>query len=72
MVHKKLPFQEFEKAFKTLKRKKATGCNGLNGNILRLCKVHYVQNFKGTLEERIFPEKLKISKVISVFKKMEH
>ena len=47
MEHKKLLFQEFEKPFKTLKRKKATGCDGLNGNILRLCKGHCVQNFKG-------------------------
>ena len=32
MVHKELSFQEFEKAFKTLKRNKAIGCDGLNGN----------------------------------------
>ena len=34
MVHKELSFQEFEKAFKTLRRNKANGCNGLNGNII--------------------------------------
>ena len=34
MVHKELSFQEFEKAFKTFKRNKAIGCDGLNGNII--------------------------------------
>ena len=35
-------------------------------------KVIMFKILKASLEERIFPEKLKISKVISVFKKMEH
>ena len=34
MEHKELSFHAFEKSFKTLKRSKATGCNGLNGNII--------------------------------------
>ena len=32
--HKELSFQEFEKAFKTLKRNKVIGCDDLNGNII--------------------------------------
>ena len=34
MEHKELSFQEFEKAFKTLKQNKAIGCDGLTGNII--------------------------------------
>ena len=34
MEHKELSFQEFEKAFKTLKRNKAIGYDGLSGNII--------------------------------------
>ena len=33
MKHNKFSFQEFEIAFKKLKRSKATGCDSLNGNI---------------------------------------
>ena len=33
MEHNKFSFQEFEIAFKKLKQSKATGCDGLNGNI---------------------------------------
>ena len=34
MEHKELSFQEFEKVFKRLKRNKAIGCDGLDGNII--------------------------------------
>ena len=57
MEHKELSFQEFEKAFKTLKQNKAIGYDGL------------FKIFKASLEEAVFPEKLKIAKVIPVFKK---
>ena len=59
MEHKELSFQEFEKAFKTLKQNKAIGYDGL------------FKIFKASLEEAVFPEKLKIAKVISVFKKSD-
>ena len=55
MEHKELSFQEFEKAFKTLKQNKAIGYDGL------------FKIFKASLEEAVFPEKLKIAKVIPVF-----
>ena len=58
MEHKELSFQEFEKAFKTLKQNKAIGYDGL------------FKIFKASLEEAVFPEKLKIAKVIPVFKKV--
>ena len=73
MEHKELSFQEFQKAFKTLKRNKAIGCDGLNGNIIvdvyDSIKAILFKIFKTSFEEVIFPEKLKIAKVITVFKK---
>ena len=66
-------FQEFEKAFKTLERNKAIGCDGLNGNIninvYDSIKVFLFKIFKASLEEAVFSEKLKLAKVIPVFKK---
>ena len=65
MEHKELSFQEFEKAFKTLKRNKATGCDALNGNIIidvyGSIKVILFKIFKASLKEAVFPEKLKIA-----------
>ena len=73
MEHNELSFQEFEKTFKALKRNKAIGCDGLNGNIIvdvyDSIKIILFTIFKASLEEPVFPEKLKISKVIPVFKK---
>ena len=73
MEHKELSFQEFEKAFKTLKRNKSIGCDGLNGNVIidvyDSIKVILFKIFKASLEEAGFPEKYKIAKVIPVFKK---
>ena len=70
MEHKKLSFPEFEKAFKTLKRNKAIGYDGLSGNIIMdvydSIKVILFKIFK---EEAVFPETLKIAKVIPVCKK---
>ena len=72
MEHKELSFQEFEKAFKTLKRNKAIGDDGLSGNIIMdvydSIKVILFKIFKASLEEAVFREKLKIAKVIPVFK----
>ena len=70
MEHKELSFQEFEKAFKTLKRNKAIGYHGLSGNIMDVydsITVILFKLFKESLEEAVFPEKLKIAKVIPVF-----
>ena len=73
IVHKELSFQELEKAFKTLKQNKAIDGDGLNGNIIigvyDSIKVILFKIFKACLEEVVFPEKLKIAKVIPVFKK---
>ena len=73
MEHKELSFQELEKAFKTLKRNKAICYDGLSGNIIMdvygSIKVILFKMFKASLEEAVFPVKLKIAKVIPVFKK---
>ena len=73
MKHKELFFQKFEKAFKALKRNKAIGCYGLNGNIIfdvyNSIMVILFKIFKASLEEVVFPEKLNIAKVIPIFKK---
>ena len=75
MEHKELSFQQFKKAFKTLKWNKAIGCDGLSGNIIKdvydSIKVILFKIFKAYLEEAVFPEKLKITKVIPVFKKSD-
>ena len=73
MEHKELSFQELEKAFKTVKRDKAIGYDGLSDNIIMdvydSIKVILFKIFKASLEEVVFPEKLKIAKVIPIFKK---
>ena len=55
MVQKKRSFQEFEKSFSILKRNKAIGCDGLNGNIIigvyDFIKFILFKNFKASLEE---------------------
>ena len=55
-------FQEFEKAFKTLKHNKAIGCNRVNGKIIfgvnDFVKVILFKIFQASLEEAVFPEKL--------------
>ena len=70
---KKLSFKEFKKAFKTLKRNKAIGDDGLSGNIIMnvydSIKVILFKISKASLEEAVFREKLKITKVIPVSKK---
>ena len=70
---KKLSFKEFKKALKTLKRNKAIGDDGLSGNIIMnvydSIKVILFKISKASLEEAVFREKLKITKVIPVFKK---
>ena len=54
-----------------LKQNKATGYDGLRGNIIMdvydSVKVILFKNFKAFLEQAVFPEKLKIAKVIPVF-----
>ena len=73
MEYKEFSFQEFEKAFKTFKRSKAIGYDGFSGNIIMdvYDSINFIlfKIFKASLEEAVFPEKLKIAKIIPVFKK---
>ena len=65
--------QKIAEAFKTLKRNKAIGCDGLSGNIIMdvydSIKVILTKIFQASFEEAVFLEKLKFAKVIPVYKK---
>jgi hypothetical protein len=70
-----LQFDEFEKALMSLKRNKAVGVDDLNGNIIidslePLKNVLYLV-FKASLQQGIFPDKLKIAKITPIFKSGE-
>ena len=72
--HTELSFQEFENAFKTLKRNKVIGCDGLNGNIIidvyDSIKAILFKIFNESFEEAIFPENLKLQKLFRFLKKV--
>ncbi|XP_065642837.1 group II intron-encoded protein LtrA-like [Hydra vulgaris] len=71
-LSKELLFDEFEKAFKTLKKNKAVGLDEINGNIILDCfeQLKYIlyKVFKSSIEQGVFPDQLKIAKVIPLFK----
>ena len=73
MEHKKCSFQKFEKTFKALKENKVIGSYDLDSNIIvdvhDSIKIIHLEIFKASLKEAVFPEKLKIAKVIPVFQK---
>ena len=73
MGHKELSFQKFEKTFKALKGNKATGCDDLKGNIIMdvydSINIILFEIFKASLEEAVFSEKFKTTKV-KMIKKM--
>ena len=75
MEHKEFSFQEFKKVFKMLKQNKAIGCDGLSDAIIidiyDSIKVILFKVSKASLKEAVFLEKLKIGKVIPVFKNGE-
>ena len=63
---------EFEEAFKTLKRNKAPGHDGLDVNIItsvyEFIKKPLLKIFNESINLGIFPEKMKIAKVTPIFK----
>ena len=70
MQFEELSFDEFEEAFKSLKRNKATGFDDLSSNIdaydsLKNILFHV---FKVSIQQGIFPDSLKIAKVTLIFK----
>ena len=64
-------FEEFEQAFKSLKRNKAAAFDDLSSNIidaydsLKNIRVHV---FKFSIQQGIFPDSLKIPKITPTFK----
>nr|XP_047132472.1 uncharacterized protein LOC124811199 [Hydra vulgaris] len=68
----KLSFEEFEIAFKTLKKNKATGADDINCNIILNCfeqlKDILFKVFSASINQGIFPEQLKIAKITPIFK----
>ena len=72
MLFQELNFDEFEEAFKTLKWNKAAGFDDLSSNII-IDAYDSLKNilfhvFKVSIQQGIFPDSLKIAKVISIFK----
>ena len=72
MQFEKLNFDEFEEAFKSLKRNKAAGFDDLSSNII-IDAYDSLKNilfhvFKVSIKQGIFPDSLKIAKVTPIFK----
>ncbi|XP_065645234.1 uncharacterized protein LOC136075726 [Hydra vulgaris] len=67
-----LTFKEYETAFKSLKRNKSSGIDGINSNIVIDCfnelKVPLFKICKRSLNEGIFPDILKSAKVKPIYK----
>ena len=72
MEHKDLTFEEFEKAFKSVKHNKAAGHDDIDSNVI--IKVYdqisypLFMNFHRSFNEGIFSEELKVAKVSPIFK----
>ena len=72
MQFEDLKFDEFEEAFKSLKRSKAADFDDLSSNIITdaydSLKNILFHVFNVSIEQGIFPDSLKIAKVIPIFK----
>ena len=72
MEHKDLTFEEFKKAFNSVKHNKAAGHEDTESNVI--IKVHDEISyplfiiFHSSFNEGIFPEELKVAKVSPLFK----
>ena len=72
MEHKDLTFEEFEKAFKSVKHNKAAGHDDIDSNVI--IKVYdeisypLFMIFYSSFNEGIFLEQLKVAKVSPFFK----
>ena len=70
-LRKYLNFDEFEVAFKSLKRNKSTGFDELSSNIIDACDSFnniLFHVFKASIQQGIFPHSLNIAKVTPTFK----
>ena len=72
MQFEELNFEEFGKAFKSLKRNKAASFNDLSSNIIIDAYISLknilIYVFKVLIQQGIFPDSLKIAKVTLIFK----
>ena len=72
MQFEELNFDEFEEAFKSLKRNKAAGCDSLSSNIIidayDSSKNILFHVFKVLIKQVMFPDSLKIAKVTLILK----
>ena len=72
MQFEELNFDEFEEAFKSLKRSKAAGVDDLSSNIIidgyDSLKNILFHVFKVSIQQRIFTDSLRIAKVTPIFK----
>ena len=72
MEHKDLTFEEFEKAFKSVKHNKAAGHDDIDSNVI--IKVYDEISyplfviFDSSFNKGIFPEQLKVAKVSPILK----
>ena len=76
MQFEELNFDEFEEAFKSLKRNKAAGFNDLSSNII-IDAYDSLKNilfhvFKVSNQRGVFPDSLKIAKVTPIFKSVDN
>ena len=72
MQLEELNFDEFEEAFKSLKRNKAAGFDDLSSNII-IDAYDSLKNilfhvFKVSIQQGIFPDSLKVAKVTPIIK----
>ena len=72
MEYRDLTFEEFEKAFKSVKRNKAAGHDDIDSNVI--IKVYdeiiypLFKIFHSLFNGGIFPEQLKVAKICPIFK----
>ena len=72
MEYKDLTFEEFEKAFKSVKHNKAAGHDDIDSNVIIKVfdEISYplFMIFHSSFNEGIFPEQLNVAKVFPIFK----
>ncbi|XP_065674079.1 uncharacterized protein LOC136091024 [Hydra vulgaris] len=71
-LYSDLSFDEFERAYKSLERNKATGADEINGNIVIDCfenlKCILYKVFRASIQQGVFLDQLKTAKVTPIYK----
>ncbi|XP_065661437.1 uncharacterized protein LOC136084716 [Hydra vulgaris] len=63
-----LTFDELETAIKSIKKNKATGIDDISGNVVLYIFSVIVNIFSSLIKNGIVPDKLKIAKIVPIFK----